>query len=200
MKTDTHIEFDLLLLNNLFYVNQNSKTGLSYAKDRYSGNGRLMAKKGSDAGGRLPSKSHGYYVVNVDGKPRLVHRIIYTIGYGQIPKGMFVDHINGNRTDNSLSNLRLVDRKTNQRNRKMSSNNTTGFVGVSRVNRKYSPYYCAQWLNEYGDIKTKVFTITKYGEEEALRLAIEFRKSKIMEMNILGENYTERHFLGENQN
>jgi len=200
LKTDIHVEFDLHLLNELFYVNQNSKTGLSYTKDRYSGNGRLMAKKGSDAGGSLPSKSHGYYVVNVNGKPRLVHRIIYTMIYGQIPKGVFVDHINGNRTDNTLSNLRLVDRKTNQRNRKMSSNNTTGFVGVSRVNRKSSPYYCAQWTNEYGDVETKVFTITKYGEDEALRLAIEFRKSKIMEMNILGENYTERHFLGEIQN
>lgn len=195
-RCEEHIEFDIDTLRDLFYINQDSPTGLSYAGARYSGMGRLMAEKDAPAGGNKPNKSHGYYTVNMDGIPRLVHRIIYTLAYGAIPPGMFIDHVNGVRSDNRLENLRIVDRKTNQRNRKMSSSNTSGFVGVSRVNRERSPYYYAQWTNEDGKVVSKIFTINKYGEDLAFQLAVEFRMLKLAELNDKGANYSERHILG----
>lgn len=47
------------------------------------------------------------------------------------PKGMEVDHIDGNGLNNTRSNLRVCTHSENNCNRQMSSTNTSGFKGVS---------------------------------------------------------------------
>lgn len=49
-----------------------------------------------------------------------------------VPDGYEVDHINKNRLDNRIENLRKCTHAQNVRNRNMQSNNTSGFKGVSR--------------------------------------------------------------------
>lgn len=53
-----------------------------------------------------------YIQVGVDGARRLAHHVIWVFVYGEMPKGD-VDHINRNRADNRLSNLRCIDRSEN---------------------------------------------------------------------------------------
>ena len=72
----------------------------------------------------------GYLYVTVFGQPLLKHRVIWAYVYDQWPLGQ-IDHINGNRVDNSLSNLRDVSHAENGFNVKMPSHNTSGVVGVS---------------------------------------------------------------------
>lgn len=58
------------------------------------------------------------------------HRFCWYFCYGEPPNGV-IDHINQIRSDNRISNLRDVDRKTNQRNTKLRVDNTSGYVGVT---------------------------------------------------------------------
>jgi hypothetical protein len=68
-------------------------------------------------------------IKNADGKAERVymHRLIMNA-----PRGLDVDHANGNSLDNRRSNLRLASRSQNQANRPAPRNNQTGFKGVQR--------------------------------------------------------------------
>lgn len=80
------------------------------------------------------TNSHGYCVITVDGKTYKAHRLAWLYCMGYMPNGV-IDHINGIRTDNRISNLRDVSISVNANNRhKPNKNNISGFLGVS-VNR-----------------------------------------------------------------
>lgn len=78
--------------------------------------------------GRPDSK--GYLAVGCFNKDHRVHRIAWEISHGKIPDGMQVDHINGIKSDNRLSNLRLVSHQGNQRNMAIPKSNNSGVLGV----------------------------------------------------------------------
>jgi len=63
------------------------------------------------------------------------HRVAWAIHYGEWPSGQ-IDHINGERTDNRIENLREVTSQENARNRRRTERNTSGIVGVSWSKRK----------------------------------------------------------------
>ena len=50
------------------------------------------------------------------------------------PKGMSVDHINGDTSDNRLENLRVCTHSDNSKNRKLNKNSSSGFKGVHKHN------------------------------------------------------------------
>lgn len=77
------------------------------------------------------NKSIGYYHVTLNGKPYLLHRLLAQ-AFIPNPEGKpEVDHIDGDKLNNDLSNLRWATRSENQRNRGKQSNNTSEFKGVS---------------------------------------------------------------------
>ena len=71
----------------------------------------------------------GYVVVRLLGRAYKGHRIAYAIYHGRWPK-LQIDHINGVKTDNRISNLREVDNQTNAMNTKTHRHNTSGAPGV----------------------------------------------------------------------
>lgn len=70
----------------------------------------------------------GYLGVRVMGKCYYAHRIIFLLKTGRFPE--FVDHINGDRSDNRWSNLREVDKTTNGMNMRRPAHNSSGVIGV----------------------------------------------------------------------
>lgn len=112
-----------------------------YLKARfdYHPDGKLISKissgntkKGSVIG---YSRKDGYISTEFDDKLRMVHRLIYIWHYGDAGN-YHIDHINSNRSDNRIENLRLVTRSQNQQNAKTRCTNTTGYKNVSYSNRK----------------------------------------------------------------
>lgn len=73
--------------------------------------------------------SDGYRGGTIWSVKHKAHRIIWMLVYGVAPNQ--IDHIDGNRINNSISNLRNVSHLENVRNRRFSRANSTGIVGVS---------------------------------------------------------------------
>ena len=61
--------------------------------------------------------SEGYLIGKVTGRRVYAHRVAFAIHHGRWPAGL-IDHINGDRTDNSATNLREVDPSENAKNRR----------------------------------------------------------------------------------
>ncbi len=64
------------------------------------------------------------------GTTHYAHRVIWAIAYGEWPSDE-IDHINGNRADNRLSNLRSVSHQVNMQNKARYRSNRSGTPGVS---------------------------------------------------------------------
>lgn len=180
-----------LILENIYY-DESSKSCLKMKVNRSS------LKIGDDAGSL--NKSCGYYEITVNYNRYLAHRLIMKM-HGFCIKDKAVDHINGIRIDNRISNLRLVDAATNQRNRKRDCRNKTGITGVRRIsivngtNTKVNEYYEASWNDIDGRYFRKKFSITIYGETTAFEMAKKWRIDSILKLNeiLKDSSYTERH-------
>ena len=115
-------ELTVDLLNHLFEYDK--ETGNLIWKIKPSSRGHSV--KAGDIAGTL--KSHGYLCVGINYNSYRAHRLIFLMHKGYLPKT--VDHINGDKLDNRIENLRAATVGQNQHNRKTNANNTSGYKGV----------------------------------------------------------------------
>lgn len=74
--------------------------------------------------------NRGYWHIRVDGSKKiLAHRLAWFYVYGEWPK-LWLDHINRDKLDNRIENLRDVGSGINRRNAKMNENNKSKITGV----------------------------------------------------------------------
>ena len=76
-------------------------------------------------------RSDKYRIIGIHGTNFLAHRLAWLITYGDWPKGQ-IDHVNMNRDDNRLSNLRDVSVSSNQANCRARRDSPFGMKGVGR--------------------------------------------------------------------
>lgn len=101
-----------------------------------SNTGELLRKQSAgcagagDVAGSL-HRTNGYVVVRYLGRDYGAHRIIWEMHNGAIPDGRYIDHIDRNKSNNRLENLRLVTHKQNMQNKGKQRRNRSGYNGVS---------------------------------------------------------------------
>ncbi|OXJ16304.1 HNH endonuclease signature motif containing protein [Burkholderia sp. HI2500] len=85
-------------------------------------------------------EANGYRHVKVDGVLYASHRLIWLLIHGEWPKGM-IDHIDGDRLNNRISNLRDVDAKGNGANRtRVRKDSKCGEFGVFEQRSRWYAY------------------------------------------------------------
>jgi len=161
----------------------NKEDGLLLRKKR-----QPKTKVGSIAGCVTPG---GYRYVQFDGRKYAVHRLVWLLEFGCFPE-QTIDHIDGNKYNNCIENLRVVSRTVNNRNAKKRHDNTSGVTGVSLLTNGNYRYWMASW-KEGGKQVSKLFSINKLGDMEAFSLAQEARLAAIEGLNKEGAKYSKRH-------
>lgn len=100
-----------------------------------------------------------------------VHKLLWFIAYNKLPECQ-IDHINQVRTDNRISNLREVTSAENNQNRRITSNNASGVVGVSWNKEK------RRWVARV-TFNGEVFRVGSYKDIGDAEIAVKaFRKEK----------------------
>jgi hypothetical protein len=83
--------------------------------------------KAGDVAGSIDHQ--GYAKIRINNKLYSAHRLAWLYVYGYVPK--IIDHINRNRADNRIENLREVSVNQNQWNSNIRKDNKSGIKGVS---------------------------------------------------------------------
>lgn len=91
--------------------------------------------------------SHGYAIRNHEGRKQRLHRMLLGLVLGD---GIQVDHVNGDKLNNTRANLRVCTNAENMHNRGKTKKNTSGFKGVSLMKdrARKNPWRAVIQLND----------------------------------------------------
>lgn len=181
-----------------FYYDPSSPSGLRWKINVYTGkfNKILVAREGSVAG-RVSNR--GYYDIVINKKYYGVARVIWMLHNGFIDSSEQIDHLDRNKLNNCIENLRVVNIRTNSQNRGMNSRNKSGITGVTFYFTKSGiKMWSAHWTHNGKSCK-KDFSTRKYGEQLAFDLAVKTRCEMIAYLNSTGENYSPTHGFSKEQ-
>jgi hypothetical protein len=103
----------------------------SYSKQGQSPDARSLAWNAvwAEKSALMSIKDNQYFYGRIFDRNIYAHRAAWCFVYGSWPINA-IDHINGNRQDNRIENLRDVPQSENMKNTKKRKNNTTGKTGV----------------------------------------------------------------------
>lgn len=151
------------------YLSYDPETGIiTYALPVHKYDGRVL-EAGTEAG---CINKEGYRQISLNGRQYLSHRLAWFLHYGEWPK-QYLDHVDGIRTNNSISNLKDVSHQENMNNKDASR---------KALNKRYPGV-------SY-DAKEKLFkAVAEYGDKKEVvglfddpKLAYMARVDRIEEM------------------
>jgi hypothetical protein len=114
-------------------------------------------------------KSARYAMVSINNKSYLLHRIIWLFHYGFFPKE--IDHIDGNKLNNKIENLREVIHNQNQYNHKINKRSTSGAKNVYLDNKRN------KWIVRF-NVSKKSFYFGRFDNFELAELVATEARNK----------------------
>jgi hypothetical protein len=123
---------------------------------------RGKAKINGVAGTKRKDK---YIQIAINKKHYLLHRLAWLYVNNNFPE--FIDHINGDKSDNRICNLRKVNSSQNMHNSKLNIKNKSGIKGISwnKNRNKWEARVCINYKNKFigyfDDIKLAELLINK---------------------------------------
>lgn len=127
----------------------NSKTGIFTRIGLPSSRSKIGAIVGSN--------NNGYLDTSILGVRYYLHRLAWIYEHGVEP--LYIDHIDGNRSNNAISNLRSIDKKVNHKNMKRPKSNTSGTIGVYKhtINKNWIACICIDGKTKHlGSFDSKI--------------------------------------------
>ena len=104
-----------------------------------------VATRGHKVGQIAGSTASRYCCIKYQGKLYKAHRLIYLMMHGELPQ--FIDHIDNNPLNNKIENLRPTTKAQNGFNRKINSNNSSGYKGVG-WDKQAKKWKARCWVNK----------------------------------------------------
>jgi predicted GIY-YIG superfamily endonuclease len=169
-------------LSKILSINLESPTKLVWNYDRIKKNGRLCSKarKGFIAGanGRKTAS------LGIDGVTYQVHRIVWVLFNKQNLHGdLVINHIDGNPLNNNPLNLEAVPQKENiLKTVNRAKKETPVGINIRSNHGKPNQIVAASITDENGNQIFKYFSVNKYGLDSSIKLAIDWRESKLREI------------------
>jgi len=152
-----------------------------------------IVSRGCQKAGSIAGKveNNGYIRVNVDGELYLAHRLIWKMTYREEPA--FIDHINMNKSDNRIENLRVITLSGNCQNR-LRFDGESGLIGISKHEYKKEGVWVAKFRFENEDIHIGYYDCVSLAtvayNEKAWEIAGEVVKNKINHnLKVINERY-----------
>lgn len=88
---------------------------------------------------------NGYLSGCINNQRFLAHRVVFAMHFGRWPSDG-IDHINGDKKDNRISNLRKANHSVNARNTKVSTKSSTRILGVT-FDKARGKYFACIYVN-----------------------------------------------------
>lgn len=141
----TPIEYTLV--DSYLYYDETSPTFLRWKVDIPSGRyGKIIKIKAGDVAGTI--KESGYSETKLLGRLYKNHRLVWVLCTKEnLTSNLVIDHINRQKSDNRISNLRLVSQKVNMDNTSNDGRSNSGIVGVNII--KHAPIVRAYWKSNF---------------------------------------------------